>query len=706
MIPNVQHLRELGVEDDVLQVLQGFARSGRFKEYSLDIGFTTSVWADRFAKMAAWAMPTPAGGPPIGLQLRDELARIGSAAAKAPRSVATTLQAKLKTFQDLYLPKMLGMMTDRQLRSALAWEGAKYRTIERLESGPLASRLPNSVKEPILRWLSNDRTWTLSSVSHGVAGLFWVSTLGLSVPQSLLNLTQAPITLIGIVGPKSLLRGYGRMAKGAKEYLRLRMSGLSGEAAFDRAFQEFSGRGLHLSGITRTQLQNEMDSIYRAVRSRPLDKIQDAFMFMFQTSETSNRVAAFYAANDRFERVMHGRKFFVPSAGRRLRLQRGTPEFEEAKNLFADEIVNMTQFGSGILNTPLATVNLNPLLRQFTTFPIRMTSLAVEQLRENPGLIGRSLLLTGATAGVARKFFGVDLSRIGILGATPAPSEGLPFSPLPVVPPILQLAGAALNPKEFGQRSLQLLIPGGVALARALPNAPAPIGELSGKLFRRNFVDTRQAVTDEQGITRYPMFTPGGSLVGYFSAAQLFARALGIRSLGPDQEVLLTQYLLAQRDRVRQMKRDYLSAIIEGDYDEAERIQLEYERAYPGTGGLPIRKSDINAVHLRRDVSRIERIMQTLPKELRPQFQMTVAVALGNRADLLLGLDQMGILRGTTIMQRDKYRVRPRPEVERILSQGLHSVKLRDKMRRLGLPGVTAQEIVQSGEDRVRAISP
>ena len=110
-------------------------------------------------------------------------------------------------------------------------------------------------------------------------------------------------------------------------------------------------------------------------------------------------------------------------------------------------------------------------------------------------------------------------------------------------------------------------------------------------------------------------------------------------------------YLLSQRDRIREFRRRYVEARAQNNMDKAQAIQAEYEKAYPGLGGIQLKKSDLEAIYLRREVTRIERLIQTRPPESREMFAGVVSASLGAQAPGFLGTDP-GLLGTTTTRQR------------------------------------------------------
>lgn len=228
------------------------------------------------------------------------------------------------------------------------------------------------------------------------------------------------------------------------------------------------------------------------------------------------------------------------------------------------------------------------------------------------------------------------------------------------------------------RKSLPLLLPGGVAAARGVSGVWG--GKPVAKFLGKPYADHSQRLPDG----RVPLYSANGSLQGYHTPVQLALRGLGVGNVTPRQEAEAARMLMANRDRMRESKRDLMQALYENDIDHAVDILQQYERAYPRSGGTPVTKADIRSLHLRRDVSRIERLMNTMPAHLKPMFAATVSAAMGANAQEFMGLVRPpGV--GRTIMEREPYRLVPLEATARRVRQSLHGMKLSEKMRQAGI---------------------
>ena len=121
---------------------------------------------------------------------------------------------------------------------------------------------------------------------------------------------------------------------------------------------------------------------------------------------------------------------------------------------------------------------------------------------------------------------------------------------------------------------------------------------------------------------------PAIEKTGGTNGKELVLRGMGFQTMEQGKEQELTQYLLKQRDKIREYRRGYLEALMTNDTSKAEGIQEEFKRRYPELGPLQIKKADITAMETRRTHSRISRILKGFPKEYREQFSQVAATAL------------------------------------------------------------------------------
>ena len=202
-------------------------------------------------------------------------------------------------------------------------------------------------------------------------------------------------------------------------------------------------------------------------------------------------------------------------------------------------------------------------------------------------------------------------------GALPLPLyEKAPFYPWPLVPPVAQIGGAAVKSIASGDTSglsdvAALLIPGGIAARRAY------------KSLAPKYADYKNPTPDG----RVALYNNDGSLIGTLSPMELTLRSMGLRPSSVAAEQGAAKWLVSQRDRIRQYRRDYTMALFENDTSKAERINREFQKVYPELGALQIKKSDIKALENRREMSRLQRIERGIPTAYRPIFSSVIGEA-------------------------------------------------------------------------------
>jgi hypothetical protein len=220
--------------------------------------------------------------------------------------------------------------------------------------------------------------------------------------------------------------------------------------------------------------------------------------------------------------------------------------------------------------------------------------------------------------------------------------------------------------------SAPLLVPGGLAMARfstmMAPDAAA--------VLNRNYADYEN--TTEDG--RIPIRTPDGGVRAYVTPWELFSQTLGIGGGDPGlrQESELQRYLLAQRDQIRGRKRDFLDAIARNDTRKAVGINEAFKEDYPMyRNGIQTKPQDLRAVHMRQAVPRLERILETMPQEIRPQFAEMIQTILAEETEGLMGVDPLLLQHLPSVSSRDPWR-RPKPKT---ILEALYQLQVQRRQR-------------------------
>jgi hypothetical protein len=530
---------------------------------------------------------------------------------------------------DNIIPHVRGLKSFPELQRSLSFSVRKEKIYNWIKATPIVeSTLGTKTKDWLLGYFGDAaRSASAEGIGAKVAHSFYLSTLGANVSPATKNLLQNYLTTMNTpgIGPQGMYRGLMGAAgqKGALEkmgsYLKDITSGVRHSTAFKSAFPEYVKDMGDASTIVESMLAGDVAregfGKIMGVKGK-WDKIKTAMLLPFSTSEGFNRIVGYYAGRN--SHLFH-------NAGKLAKASGAAREAIIAEAGQVGQSLTMaSHFTGGPLGIPKALTNLWAPWRQFMHFPMRYAGFLHGSLRMgvNPnqldwGTIGRSV--AGSTAGyiAARNLLGVDISSGLMTGALPVPAyEKAPFYPFPLVPPIASTAGELVRAVATGSTeklgsAASMLLPGGIA-ARKAYRSLAP-----------RFAGYNERTQDG----RIPVYNDKGSLVGTQSPLQLSLRALGLKPKGVAAEQGAASWLLAQRERLRTYRREWLQALTENDVSRADRINKEFQRVYPELGPLQVKKSDIRAIENRRQVSRLHRIEKGLPAAYRPIFQRVMGEA-------------------------------------------------------------------------------
>jgi len=492
------------------------------------------------------------------------------------------------------------------------------------------------------------KSLTAEGVEHGISSWIYTSALGANVSPISKNSLQTLATVINMpgMGPSSIVRGikelnprlWGGMAHmwddAAGKMVKVKVDGvlpnwikgikeakhpITGEIVSNMQanFPEFvahfgEGEGM-VAAIEAGDMGMDMMGASSLAKSG-LKKMQEKLLYGFEKSEMFNRLLGFYAGQQQHLHHLKGSIGKGMSAAKKI----------EQANTVGANVVHAGHFTGGPLGTPSATLNWSAPLRQFTHFPLRMvdflgasTRWGLDPSKLNFGTIGRTAATAGITYEVGKNLLGVDLSQAIGSGTIPAPAyEGAPFYPFPLVSPLVSAVGSAAAALYEGDMeklgaTAALAVPGGLA-GRRLYKTLAP-----------KYADYQNRTPDG----RIPVYNDDHALIGTYTPMQMVMRAMGIKVMNQSEEQGAMKWLLSQRDKLREYRREYLQALFKNDYSRAEAIQKEYQEQYPELGPLQVKKTDITALKNRRNVSRINRVLKGFPKEARPVFQQVLGDA-------------------------------------------------------------------------------
>jgi len=620
------------------EVLQGTAQ---ISKYSLN-------------PLAAWTAYTFNIARPYAWTIKDVGRKLHGAASALPTTARSI-------FND-YVPVLQGRTNYKQTMSLMKWNGTRLWLSEKLQE-PWAGQVPGKWRNYLSKKLSEHKgPFSYMNAMSGSASWFYFSTLGGNTSSAFQNLLQTFITTVPLIGTQATSQGVSRVTKqlmGPKGYFTLRAGSkgtppLSDLEAMKVAFPRFSATPLAEQSLAENVIRGTLEQAWTAGSaslsameslgrlkvgttkwSHAVDKAKRVAMSMFTGTERFNRLAAFEGAWWKGVNENSALK----AAGKAVMTEQQLSEASQA-------VVRMTQFAAGPGQMPQGLMNIPAPFRQFLYFPMRFFGFLWESTRSpwgagpgaaalgqgmqqgrNWGTIGRTLAASSAVYHGAKEALGVDLSGGLMFGALPLPQiPESPFFPFPIVPPIFTVPGLAVKAaftEDMAplERAAALMVPGGIAAQRLL------------KTYHPKYAKYDQRTPDG----KIPVHNRAGGLVAAYTPMQLHMRALGLRPNDMEKERELTGYLLKHRDQIRDARRQYVDAVLDNDPSKAQEIQEGFTKMYPSLGALQVKPTDLEAARKRRELTRLQRILMTLPAAYRPYFQQMIAGSMGMDMAELLG---------------------------------------------------------------------
>ena len=652
MVPDPADLQQISeyLRPGALQKISSWLQIEGRRRYTLNFNEVFPAWIQSLALTHGWSIAKAPDGVRLGRGLLREV-----------ELLARTDPVRAMTLKESYIPMALGRTTFAQSQNALRWADTKLKFANWLTKDPLALKtVPPTMRDWLLKSLGDPgKLGSLQGLGGRAAGYLYLSSLGLNAPAAARNLLQLILTTVPTIGPGYTWRGLNRLIDKAPRYFQARSAGKLHEEALGLAFPEYKTAGLTASPLLEEALGQGLRRAWGSVGEHPIaSRVKGALMALFTASENIVRLGTFEGA-----------------------MAKATSEgLSTSKAIsFATRVVEETQFLAGPAHVPGLVKSWNPVLRQFTQFPLHMlrflggTSLEMGLgtpggtgfLARNWGGLGRTLLASSLTYEAGREFLDMDLSRGLLWGALPTPHPESPFAPLPMVPPAIGLAGAAaqdLLQGEFKQTgySLPLLVPGGQGLAKLTPWAAPSVARFLGKPY--------VGYENKRPDGRYPVYTPTGQLIGFQTPWEIYSSSFGFGGALQKEKTLL-RYFLAQRDRIRVMRRDYLDALTSGEVDRAQELREDFKSAYPMIPDIQIQNKDLRAIDLRKNISRLERTLETLPREVRSSLGGLIATQFSELGEQFIGIDPLLLQEFPTIRSRDSWRESlPQDPLRRLMS--------------------------------------
>lgn len=610
------------------------------RQYSLKLMPVVAQYNHTLAGTNAWTIK--GGGEKVSQMITDLKFR-------GKTDAVARYQADI--MENTYVPIAMGRGTFRQSLKAQMYAQASQQVAVFAETSPFVKKVLGATlhKQVVAGLHSSKGAFNFMNLNRKVAGYFYLSTLGLNPGSALKNTLQLILTTGPVIGYRTTAAGLSEAYRKSHKYFAQRLGPrkLTHEQALRVAYPEFAETGLVASPITEEVIQSSLQNAYgiAALPTKAVstgDKIQRAMMAMFTASETTVRLATFEAG------MIHARRAKMPI---------------EAAIEFSRKLVEKTQFLTGPQNTPFFLLDKSPVVRQLTQFPLRMlefattTAMSLGSGAINPRT-GKEMNLLGINPGTfARMIAGsiltmelgdamnLSLGDALIGGAVPTfNASSKVLAPIPVVPPFFQILGAAgigIGGGDYTEllRATPLLIPGGVAISRAMglvpPGVPgADLGKAAARTFRRTYADYDAPAPDG----RIAVYSGRGTLKGYYRPWELVKYGMGVKGGDIQKEQELLNTLVTQRDNIREEKAAYMEARFRNDAAGASRIKENFVQRFGFD--LPVTQKDMEAMQVRRQVTRLEQVIRTLPPgRAREQMVQMIAATLGSQGAALIGID-------------------------------------------------------------------
>jgi hypothetical protein len=404
------------------------------------------------------------------------------------------------------------------------------------------------------------------------------------------------------------------------------------EEAMDRTMNRTLTGGVRVNLRDISDISNAWDAVekpgFGAQISQGGGGVFEAVMKPFQLTEMVNRMAT---ANAVLNAAEEGWK----AGGRSSRLD-PYRAIQEARSA-----VETMQFGSSPLNRPLMFYTdylRNPAIRQFLQFPVR----SAVNIATMPGLVGgtrnvlgmevtspfgiasvdtlRMLGVSAIAYEVGKNMLGADLSRGLAVGFVPDIDVEKDQQLMLPVPPFADAMYSGVRSfmaggdREILSDVVPLVVPGGVAISRALGAMPKS-ETLQSLGLQKRYAAWDQA--DAEG--NVPVFDQNSRLLGMYSGSDIVLRSMGTDMGRFQNQGEVTQFLLKNRDQMRDLRRQWIASVLANDMSKASKIKANYERQF----GMPLtvtQQQMKEAVRIREE-SVAGRTLQSMDKDLQQQYR-------------------------------------------------------------------------------------
>lgn len=662
--------------------------------YTLGASQASATYIHEFGKLGAWTLK---GHGQRLMSLYEQL-----------DPMKPEHKALRKALEELYIPAVLGKTTKKAFERQAIWidriEGAARVFDSDMSKTLLGEKRAAALRD---RVLNSAGTPILDPVTRRISNYLYTSTLGGNLSSAFRNMFQLVLTTGPVLGPQALGAGVASYTKRMGTFMDEMLKTKNSDKAFAKAFPEYMKAGIPGSVILDDSFYQLKEALEQGqmhgLRGKYWSPVRDALMFPFSLSEKSVRAITFEGARWKAMRELNSmdkgllRKTLEPIE--KIRGERvGSMGVGDAAIWLAGKTVQDTQFLSGPMNTPKGFMNLGPLIRQMSQFPSRyfeeLTSAGPRRLRpemwRNPfkgfeltqfegGLgpkwagyasyLSRAYLWSDLTSAAFMEIGkgmglgeGIDMDQSLIPGALPSFKPG-PLGVFPFQPPALSIAAGAISDVASGEfdetrYSLPLLMPGGVAGARAVGTIPTRGAQEVARFLNRRYVDYETPGPDGS----YAVYNGKGSFQGYLQPSDIFLMGSGLLEKGSKIQSIqeMQQVLMKNRENIIQNKQQYIDALMRGNYDVMNQIDRNHQQFFGSSVRNLISENDIKRAQERRTIGGIEKVLDTIPTYLRPMYLQAMQTALEGNPDLL-GVEPGAFNQwtGGTSHSRNTWRFRP-----------------------------------------------
>ena len=521
----------------------------------------------------------------------------------------------------------------------------------------------------------------------GVAGYLYATHLGFNVASATWNLMQPLQWASSWMGFNQILHGYGEAFKQIGSYMKERVKyGTRIEPELQR---KLWNKHIRLSNYKGRDLLGMDSDVISSMDSALLSKpstgksslahhlLVEMPLKMFQMAERINRIT-----------VAEGSLKFLGDMGKVGKLG------EKGVAIAADEVLDFTQLMQSMVNfssNPATQLRIfqdgalsNRFVRMFLQYPLRSISniLTSAQIGEGTRKFGlqkfggpsvdmsapladliRISGIGAVTYEIGKNAFGIDTSGgLGLSAIQQFPSNmydkgWIPTPPIIDIPMKLVHSIATSDMDELRETAFRL-VPGGISIQKMLGALPDVSTSHPGFL-QSQYADWKN-MNSEGNV---PVYKSDGSLQSFESPLSLVLRGVGadFKRLKSPQEA--SKFLMANRQEIIALKRNYKDAILGNNFSGAAAIENEYKKRFGVS--MTVKNSEWDNAIKMREVGLSERLVDTLPSDVRGQFQQS----LGGQYQQM-GLEEGGLQSADTAKQRASVRnfssglVRPEPPTE------------------------------------------